>query len=312
MIYTCTLNPAIDLFVDSDSLDPYVVNRTNTEDYQANGKTINISLILKKMGINNTALGFIGGFTGKFIESELQQQGIITDFIEINGITRVNTFVRTKEKEYKIVNKGPEVPLSKKEEMLTKIRFIPEGSILFVSGSLPKGLSDDIYLEISEISKQNNFKLILDISSKTLLDCLPNRPYLIKPNREELANWFDKDDVTLEEVLTFGYELLHKGAMQVLISLGEEGSIYMSHEIAIHVTSPQGKVVNTACSGDALLGSFIAKLEQDSDLEEALIYASATGASTAFSMGLSDLTDIDHLVKSIKLNYINTFNIKGV
>ncbi|MCP3739525.1 1-phosphofructokinase [Rossellomorea sp. BNER] len=312
MIYTCTLNPAIDLFVDSDSLDPYVVNRTNTEDYQANGKTINISLILKKMGINNTALGFIGGFTGKFIESELQQQGILTDFIEIDGITRVNTFVRTKEKEYKIVNRGPEVPHSKKEEMLTKIRSIPEGSILFVSGSLPKGLSDEIYLEISEISKQNDFRLILDISSKKLLDCLPSMPYLIKPNREELASWFGRDYVTQEEVLKYGHELLKKGARQVLISLGEEGSMYITEEVAIHVTSPQGKVVNTACSGDALLGSFIAKLKQGSDLEEALTYASATGASTAFSMGLSDLTDIDQLVKSIKLNYINTLNFKGV
>jgi 1-phosphofructokinase len=304
MFYTCTLNPAIDLFVDVDSLEPYVVNRTNTEDYQANGKTINVSIILKKLGIDNTALGFIGGFTGKYIESELQQLGIETDFTEINGITRVNTFVRAGDKEYKIVNKGPAIPVEKKEEMLEKIARIPEGSFLFVSGSLPQGLSEVIYVEIARIASQNRLKLILDISSKQLLDCLPYKPYLIKPNKEELASFFDKDKINGHEVMELGTALLKMGAQRVLVSLGEEGSLFFSDEETVRVTSPKGEVVNTACAGDALLASFIGRMELGDELEEALKYASAAGAGTAFSKGLANLEDVPALMKEIKLHQI--------
>lgn len=304
IIYTCTLNPAIDLFMEADSLEPFVVNRTSAEDYQANGKTINVSIMLKRLGINNTALGFIGGFTGKFIESELQKLGIITDFTEIDGITRVNAFIRSNDKEYKIVNKGPEIIKVKKVEMIQKIASIPKGGILFVSGSLPKGISEDIYEEIARISNQNQFRLILDISSKRLLDCLRYRPYLVKPNKEELASYFGKDAISDEEVLVLGKELIEKGAERVLISLGEEGSLYISEKDIIRVTSPQGKVVNTACAGDALLSTFVGKLELGASLEDALRFASATGAATAFSMGLGNLADVPLLMEEIKLYHV--------
>src|SRR5690606_7520531 len=121
---------------------------------------INISFLLKRMGIDNTALGFLGGFTGAFIQEELENQGIRTDFIEIDGITRVNTFIRAKDKEYKVVNKGPEIPGNKVEELLKKINDIPSGSILFVSGSVPKGVEEDIYVEIAKICQQSDLKLI--------------------------------------------------------------------------------------------------------------------------------------------------------
>jgi 1-phosphofructokinase len=306
MIYTCTLNPAIDLFMDVDSLEPFVVNRTNTEDYQPNGKTINISIMLKRIGINNTALGFIGGFTGKYIDSELQQLGIITDFTEISGMTRVNAFVRAGDKEYKIVNKGPVIPENKKTEIIHKIASIPKGSYLFVSGSIPKGLSDEIYEEISRISREKQLRLILDISSKKLLDCLPYKPYLIKPNKEELASFFGKDDLDDEEILYLSKKLLDKGAERVLVSLGEEGSLYVSGQAIIRVTSPQGKVVNTTCAGDALLGTFVGKLELGASLEDALIYASAAGAATAFSMGLANLEDVKALIEEIQVNHIES------
>ena len=304
IIYTCTLNPAIDLFVTVDSLDPYIVNRTNAEDYQANGKAINISILLKRMGLDNTALGFIGGFTGKHIENELKQKGITTDFIGVDGITRINTFVRVQEKEYKIVNRGPIISPDKKEEMLKKIKRIPAGSFLFVSGSLPKGLSEGIFVEISKIAKDNNLNLILDISSKKLLDCLPYQPYLVKPNKEELAAFFNQDTLNDNQIINLGKEILKMGSKQVLISLEEEGSLYISEQEIIRVTSPQGKVVNTACAGDALLSSFVGQLQLGATIEDALIYASATGASTAFSMGLSDLTDIEQLAAQIKLHYL--------
>ncbi|MEH6854817.1 1-phosphofructokinase [Priestia megaterium] len=305
MIYTCTLNPAIDLFVDVDSLEPFIVNRTNAEDYQANGKAINISILLKRMGLDNTALGFIGGFTGKYIEDELQQKEINTNFIEVDGITRINTFVRAGEKEYKIVNKGPIIPPKKKDEMLQKIKNIPKGSMLFVSGSLPKGISEDIFVEIAEIASYNELELILDVSSKKLLDCLTYHPYLIKPNKEELEYLFNKEILSEEQIIVLGKELLKRGAERVLVSLGEEGALYLSDKETIRVTSPKGEVVNTTCAGDALLSSFVGKLKSGFSTEDALVYASATGASTAFSMGLSDLSDIEQLIKEIDLKHLS-------
>ncbi|NGY70350.1 1-phosphofructokinase [Bacillus megaterium] len=305
MIYTCTLNPAIDLFVDVDSLEPFIVNRTNAEDYQANGKAINISILLKRMGLDNTALGFIGGFTGKYIEDELHQKEINTNFIEVDGITRINTFVRAGEKEYKIVNKGPIIPPKKKDEMLQKIKNIPKGSMLFVSGSLPKGISEDIFVEIAEIASYNELELILDVSSKKLLDCLTYHPYLIKPNKEELEYLFSKEILSEEQIIVLGKELLKRGAERVLVSLGEEGALYLSDKETIRVTSPKGEVVNTTCAGDALLSSFVGKLKSGFSTEDALVYASATGASTAFSMGLSDLSDIEQLIKEIDLKHLS-------
>lgn len=299
MIYTCTLNPAIDLFVATEKLVPREVNRTYEEEYQANGKGINISLILKKLGVNNTALGFIGGFTGKYIQEQLDLQGVSTDFIEVDGITRVNTFVHTDESEYKIVNRGPQVDPASSEELLCKIKGLPNQSTLFVSGSLPRGLEDEMYVEISRIAYEKDITLILDISSKVLLDCLTYKPYLIKPNREELAHFYNRDLLTDEEVIELGYDLLKRGAQRVLVSLGEEGAIYIDKDHLKRVSTAEGKVINTACSGDTMLAMFFYQLTSGNSIEQALKKASAAGASTAFSKGLSDLQDVDQLVKQI-------------
>ncbi|WP_018664457.1 1-phosphofructokinase [Heyndrickxia acidiproducens] len=302
MIYTCTLNPAIDLFVEFEDFQPFVVNRSIKEDYQANGKAINISFILKKMGIGNTAMGFLGGFTGDYIREVLQQKGIATNFVNVPGITRINTFVRAKEKEYKIVNRGPKVGPAEEALMLEKISEIKVGDMLFVSGSLPRGIREDILVEIARISKQNQFHLALDVSSSKLLDCLPYKPYLIKPNDEELAALFGKPVLLTEtEILEAAGQLLERGAQNVLVSMGARGAIFLNKETAILATAPKGKVLNTACSGDSMLAAFAGSLLQGKTIREALPFATAVGSSTAFSMGLSDLTDVPVLIKQIQI-----------
>lgn len=300
MIYTCTLNPAIDLFVALEDLKPNIVNRTFDEDYQANGKGINISFVLNMLGLQSTALGFIAGFTGHYIQDELRKKGVQTDFIEVDGITRVNVFVHGPE-EFKIVNRGPVIPASKTEAMLDKIRRIPEESYLFVSGSLPLGMSDAVYVEIAKIAQEQRIKLILDISSQRILDCLPYQPFLIKPNDEEISSWFGQSSLSKEKLIKKGTQLLEKGAQKILISRGEQGSILISPDKVIEVSSVHGKVVNTACAGDTLLASFIAKLLAGEKEEEALRFASAAGASTAFSKGLTSFHDVPSLMNNIRL-----------
>ncbi|WP_208587741.1 1-phosphofructokinase [Gracilibacillus suaedae] len=312
MIYTLTANPAIDLYVGLDQLKPNVVNRTYEEDYQPNGKAINVSIMLSKLGITNTAIGFIGGFTGEFIEQELKKLSINTSMVYVKGITRINLFANA-DQEYKIVNKGPMISRTKKTEMLDKINTIPANSILFVSGSLPRGIEDDFYINIAEICDQKEIKLILDISSHALLDCLKYKPLLIKPNEDELASLFQLSpaDLNEEKIIELSKKLLKMGAQQVLVSRGEKGAIYTSSQRIMKVSSAKGQVVNTACAGDALLSTFIGKLELHHSLEDALIYASAAGAATAFSKGLCNLSHIQALIPDIQINKLKEESLYG-
>ncbi|MFD2629801.1 1-phosphofructokinase [Oceanobacillus kapialis] len=301
MIYTCTMNTAIDLYVALDHLTPDKVNRTHDEDYQPNGKGVNVSIMLKKMGIDNTALGFIGGFSGRYIADALQDLQITTDFIEVDGITRINVFVNADE-EYKIVNQGPMIETGEVKQLLQKIQALTADDILIVSGSLPKGVPESVITEIAEICKKQHVNLVLDTSVNSVLDTLPYQPFLLKPNDEEIARWFNKEhNLTKNELLECGQRLLEKGAQHVIISRGERGALYLSKEVKLNANAPQGKVVNTACSGDSLLATFIAKQKQTDSIEESLAYAVATGASTAFSKGLSDLEDVPALRKQIKV-----------
>lgn len=303
MFYTCTMNPAIDHFIETTSYHAKEVNRTNTSELQPNGKGVNISFILNMLEIKNTAIGFIGGFTGRFIEKELNARGILSDFVEIDGITRINVFTNVLEEhtEYKLVNKGPKVNQNQVQQLLNKIRTFHKEDVLFVSGSLPEGVDEDVFIEISKLSEAIGFKLVYDISSSKLLDCLAYKPYCVKPNDDELAAWFGKEELTDGELLTYGEELISRGAQNVLISLGEKGCLFLDGETILHANAPSGKVVNTTCSGDTLLGTFIGLLEQGFPVEEALATAVAAGSSTAFTSWLTDFSDVEELKKQIKV-----------
>lgn len=305
MIYTCTMNPAIDLFTEFEHFEPKIVNRSVFEDYQANGKAINISFILKKMGVSSVATGFLAGFTGDFIEQELTRQSISTEFVHVPGITRINTFIKAGRTEYKAVNQGPEIAQSYQQELLKKLSLLSENDTLFVSGSLPKGIKEDIFLEISRLAYVKKFRLILDISSKKMLDCLANRPYLIKPNEEELASFLGGDVQTDIHMLERrAQELVSQGAEQVIVSIGEQGALYLSQTESFFANAPKGDVVNTACAGDTLLAAFVGKCLDGQSRQEALRYAVAAGSSTAFTAGLSNLDDLDPLLEQIKIKVL--------
>ncbi|MFC7395006.1 1-phosphofructokinase [Scopulibacillus cellulosilyticus] len=302
MIYTCTMNPAIDLFMAFEQYEPFNVNRSIYEDYQANGKAINISFILKKMDIKSTATGFLGGFTGEYIEQQLIENSISVNFVKVDGITRINTFIRSGQLEYKAVNRGPEISQKAQEALIQHIKKLTSQDILFVSGSLPKGVSDNIFVTIAKLSERQGFSLILDISSSRLMDCLPHRPYLIKPNNEEMAHLLGIPKLeSKKELVMAAKTLLDKGAERILVSRGEKGALYVDKENVLFATAPKGKVVNTACAGDTMLAVFVGKILKKENLEEALICATAAGSSTAFRAGLSDLEDIPLLKQQIQL-----------
>lgn len=302
-IYTCTLNLAIDLFIETDTMEPFTVNRTKDDDIQANGKGVNVSLILKMLGVDTTALGFRAGFTGNYIEDYLQEKEISTDFIEVPGMTRINVFTQvnqTKE-EYKLVNQGPEIPQEKVEVFLDQIRNLQAEDYLCISGSLPRGIESTILVDISRICQERDVHLIIDSSYKEIMDCLPYHPFLLKPNEEELASWFGEIIDSEEAYLFYGQQLIKAGAQNVLISLGSGGAIFFSQTKIIRGNSPIGKVVNTACAGDTLLGTFLAGYLTEQPLEETLRKSLAAGSSTAFRKGLTDFSDVKELSKQIEV-----------
>lgn len=302
-IYTCTLNLAIDLFIETKTLIPSIVNRTISDDIQANGKGVNVSLILKKLGIDSTALGFSAGFTGQYIKDFLFEKGIQNNFIDVDGLTRINVFTKVTEQneEYKLVNAGPNIPIDKLNVLMNTIKSIGEKDFLCVSGSFPKGVDKTVLIDIAESAKNNNFHLVIDTSYKEVLEALKYQPFLIKPNDEELASWFGVDEITINNAEVYLHKLMEMGAQRILLSLGADGCVYMDDKNYIYGNSPKGEVVNTACSGDTLLGTFMQGIFQNKNLEENLKYSIAAGSSTAFSKGLTDFTDVEFLQKQIKI-----------
>ncbi|EPC6548630.1 TPA: 1-phosphofructokinase [Enterococcus faecium] len=302
-IYTCTMNLAIDLFIETDEMHPFMVNRTKEDDIQANGKGVNVSLVLKMLDFPSTALGFSAGFTGKYIEDYLQQKQIQTEFIEVPGMTRINVFTQvnqTKE-EYKLVNQGPEIPQTAVHNFLNQIRALQKEDYLCVSGSLPRGLSPKVLIEISRICQEKGIHLIIDSSDQEVMDCLPYRPFLLKPNEEELSSWFGRKMVTDEDYFVYGQRLVELGAENVLLSLGEKGAILFTKDRVFRGNSPKGEVVNTACAGDTMLGAFLAGYMNRRPLDETLRKSIAAGSSTAFRKGLTDFLDVEELSKQIKI-----------
>lgn len=302
-IYTCTMNLAIDLFIETEEMHPFMVNRTKEDDIQANGKGVNVSLVLKMLGFPSTALGFSAGFTGKYIEDYLQQKQIQTEFIEVPGMTRINVFTQVNQtrEEYKLVNQGPEIPQTAVHNFLNQIRALQAEDYLCVSGSLPRGLSPKVLIEISRICQEKGIHLIIDSSDQEAMDCLPYRPFLLKPNEEELSSWFGRKMVTDEDYFVYGQRLVELGAENVLLSLGEKGAILFTKDRMIRGNSPKGKVVNTACAGDTKLGAFLAGYMNRRPLDETLRKSIAAGSSTAFRKGLTDFLDVEELSKQIKI-----------
>ncbi|MDV4543407.1 1-phosphofructokinase [Enterococcus faecium] len=302
-IYTCTMNLAIDLFIETEEMHPFMVNRTKEDDIQANGKGVNVSLVLKMLDFPSTALGFSAGFTGKYIEDYLQQKQIQTDFIEVPGVTRINVFTQVNQtgEENKLVNQGPEIPQTAVHNFLNQIRALQAEDYLCVSGSLPRGLSPKVLIEISRICQEKGIHLIIDSSDQEAMDCLPYRPFLLKPNEEELSSWFGRKMVTDEDYFVYGQRLVELGAENVLLFLGEKGAILFTKDRVFRGNSPKGKVVNTACAGDTMLGAFLAGYMNRRPLDETLRKSITAGSSTAFRKGLTDFLDVEELSKQIKI-----------
>lgn len=288
MIYTLTLNPSIDYVVRLDEFVSGMTNRTVSEEYYIGGKGINVSCILAQLGIKSTALGFTAGFTGEAIEKGLTELGIHSDFIRLSdGVSRINIKIKAGT-ESEINGQGPHIGQLDFERLLQKTDAVKDGDTIVLAGSIPNTVSEDAYERILRRIEWRDVRIVVDATKKLLLNCLAFKPFLIKPNRQELSELFGKevsDDAVTEECAR---ELLKRGARNVLVSLGGDGAVLFAEDGNVYRSGVvKEEVLNTVGSGDSMVAGFIAGFERTGDYAYALKLGTACGNATAFSPGLA-------------------------
>ncbi len=297
MIYTVTFNPAIDYVVRVEEFSLGQVNRSSREEIQFGGKGINVSVMLKHLGTDSCALGFLAGFTGKAIEDDLHRMGIRTDFIHLSqGMTRINVKLKAKE-ETEINGQGPEISQADFQKLLEQVALLQPGDTLVLAGSIPQSLPDDVYERIIQSLAGKDIQVVVDATRDLLCHVLKYRPFLIKPNHIELGEIFDRTLHTDEEIRECASLLQQRGARNVLVSMAGDGAILLDETGAFHkIAAPKGKVKNSVGAGDSMVAGFLAGYLQSRDYETALRTGAAAGSATAFSEGLAQRDEVQALL----------------
>ncbi|EOU2062327.1 MAG: 1-phosphofructokinase [Clostridium perfringens] len=300
MIYTLTLNPSIDYVIDVENLELGKVNRTSKDFKFPGGKGINVSRILGNQKIDNIALGFLGGFTGKFIEDNLKALGVKTEFIKVKGDSRINVKIKSNE-ETEINGAGPMISAENLESLFNRLDQLVEGDILVLAGSIPSTLPRDLYLQIQKRVSQKNVKVVVDTSGKALLEAIKNKPFLIKPNNHEIEEIFDVKINSEKELIKYGKDLVSLGAENVIISMAGDGALLITEDGVFKGNAPKGEVKNSVGAGDSLVGGFLAKYVETKDLITSFKNGIASGSASAFSLDLALAEDVNKLLPIIKI-----------
>lgn len=302
MIYTITLNPALDYTLKIDNLNLNEINTCKSDCILPGGKGINVSIILKRLGIDSVTLGFISGFTGEEIKRLIEKEKIETNFINLKSEnSRINVKILEKSRETAINLAGPLVESKYIEELYQKLKILKNDDILVISGSIPKGISDDIYENICEKVKGKNIKIVVDSSKNLLLNTLKYKPFLIKPNHHELGEIFNTKIENKEQAVKYAKKLQQKGAKNVLVSMGGAGSILLDEfENVYKKEAIQNKnVVNTVGAGDSMVAGFLAGYLKYQNYEDALKLGIASATATVNSAYLGTIDEINEYFSSI-------------
>lgn len=303
MIYTVTLNPSIDYLVEVESFQMGKVNRTSYDAKFPGGKGINVSRVLKRLGNNTTALGFIGGQTGEFVKRFLRQEEIFTDFTEIAGDTRINIKLKTG-LETEINSQGPVISKGNYQQLFSQIEQLNNNDILILSGSIPPSVPSDVYEAMARSCSDNGIKVVVDTSGKGLLNVLPHRPFLIKPNHHELGELFSTEIRTVDDAREYGTKLVEAGAQNVIVSMAGQGAVLCTGGNSYSANVPKGNVINSVGAGDSMVAGFIGTYERTGDILSAFRFSLAAGSATAFSADLGTLDKIEELLPQIAINQL--------
>lgn len=302
MIYTVTLNPSLD-YVMMSNIEKGSINRSEEEEYFAGGKGINVSIMLKNLGIENKALGFLAGFTGKEAERILNSKGVDNNFIYIDeGFTRINVKIKNTEGETEINACGPYIKKQYIDMLLDLIGCMKKDDIIVMSGSEPASGEESIYRLMAKTAFDCGIKFIADTTGKNLKEVIKYKPFLVKPNKAELEQYFGKKAESREEIINLELRLKNEGAENVIVSNGKEGAFLLSENGKIYYAeAPEGKVINTVGSGDSMVAGFIAGMINCKNEKDAFKLAVSAGSATAFSKGIGEKEKVYEIYKSMKL-----------
>lgn len=301
MIYTVTFNPALDYVVRLPKLVTGEVNRTETDSLYFGGKGINVSAVLKELGVESVALGFTAGFTGKALQAALQKAGVKTDFVELDsGNTRINVKIKA-ETETDINAGGPPISQTAFETLMQKLDALQPNDIVCLSGSIPKTLPENTYETIMERLQNRGILFAVDATGELLLRVLRFQPFLIKPNHHELTEMLGRTLKTEAELFAGAAELQSRGAKNVLVSRASEGAILLTQTGEKHaIPAVKGKAKNSVGAGDSMVAGFLAGWLQSNDYSCALKLGTAAGGATALSEGLAQHDMIMEILKNMQ------------
>ena len=300
MIYTITLNPALDYIVSVKDFKMGMTNRTEEETILPGGKGINVSLVLKNLGFETTALGFIAGFTGEEIRRRLEEEGCKTEFIELSeGFCRINIKLKNVDG-MEINGKGPHIDKESLVRLMNRLDTLESGDVLVLAGSIPATLPDSIYKDICETLSGRGIMLVVDATKDLLMNVVPLKPFLIKPNHHELGEIFGVTLRTAEDVMPYAVRLREMGAQNVLVSMAGEGAVLASADGGLYKRSaPKGNLVNAVGAGDSMVAGFLAGYLETNNYEEAFKWGVAAGSASAFSELLATKSEVDNLLQQM-------------
>ncbi|KHF41353.1 1-phosphofructokinase [Halalkalibacter okhensis] len=300
MIYTVTLNPALDYFVEVERVNFGVVNRSNYDYKAPGGKGINVSRVLKRLGHQSEALGFIGGFTGDYIKTVVEKEDIKTNFVQVAGDTRINIKIKS-ESESEINGVSPDITDEHLEQLQKQLAVLNEGDALVLAGSVPATIPSEIYEVLCKSARTRKADVFIDSSGEAMKKVLESQPTFIKPNHHELGELFSVEINEPKEAIPYVQELIGKGIQYVLVSFAGDGAILGTKDQILFANTPKGEVKNSVGAGDSVVAGFIAANQEKVSLEDAFKFAVATGSATAFSKGFADRDQVESLMKEINI-----------
>ena len=294
MIYTVTFNPSLDYIVEVENFKMEATNRTSFEQMLPGGKGINVSFVLKNLGVDSTAIGFLAGFVGEEIEKKVEAEGIKAQFLKLEeGVSRINVKIRNING-MEINGMGPDISTRKVDELMARIDTLENGDTLVLAGSIPQTMPDSIYMDIMARLESKGIRVVVDATKDLLMNVLAYKPFLIKPNNHELGEIFGVTLQTREEVVPYARKLQEKGARNVLVSMAGEGAVLIDENGTVHMSgAPQGKVMNAVGAGDSMVAGFLAGWMLKSDYEYAFRMGLATGSASAFSEKLATKEEVE-------------------
>lgn len=308
MIYTVTLNPALDRFVVVEQLLAEDTTRILSETPYAAGKGIDVSRVIRELGGQSVALGLVGGYDGLQLEGLLINAGVMADFTRISGETRTNIILREQAKghQYVISAAGPEVNATEIGRFYHNFNRIQDMEYLVLSGSLPRGVTPNLYGQLILAGKKKTGFIVLDTDGKSLSESIEYQPTCIKPNIYELSRLAERELKTESEIMDVCEKIHHKGVPYVLVSRGKDGLLLSSDHHKIRATAPPVTVDSTVGAGDSVVGGFVLAHSRGKDLADCVRLACAAGTAAARTPGseLCRRMDVEDLLTKVQISIL--------